>query len=510
MASESLDPVEDYQSVATPLTPQSFGSPQYPSNVKKIPCTFNGCNKLFNRQAKLIQHLRSHTDTRPFVCPHAPCTKAYLRDSHLQHHIKSAHTQIRDYVCTWTGCGKAFATGTRFRRHIAGHEGNTKTCTIDGCGQVFRKHSTMEAHIQKVHEGIKPHVCQFLDDGGKMCGMGFDRSAQLRSHEGRMHSRNTFECAICLPDQDGNVRPLFPTYSALQEHIKADHPPTCEQCGLACTSKSALKSHIEVKHGGTSLEERKNFTCPEPGCGRGFTKKGNMNAHVQSAHSNKRYVCGGVDIADLNSVEGWDGSSACGNGFGSKTNLQEHIRTTHMGLGSRRKGNPQKTAPKTRKESAVARITGANDDRIPCTMLGCMNTFVTIHDLVFHLQARHGLADTEIQTMILAGEEDDPLFARPGFQGATAFATNEDLDAEFALDMQVDSNRDSALNMGETDEMLEGETFWLGGVSNDRTQDGGDWFHEEQEMHRLISDDLYSSKSTGGGADGMDIDPVLL
>ena len=287
--SDSDDIVQDHQTNATPLTPQSSGSPQYPSNVKKIPCTFDGCHKLFNRQAKLIQHLRSHTGTRPFVCSHDFCNKAYLRDSHLQHHIKSAHTQIRDYVCTWKGCEKAFATGTRFRRHIAAHEGNTKVCTVDGCGQVFRKHSTMEAHISKVHRGIKPYVCQFLDeDAGKMCGMAFDKPAQLRSHEGRMHSRNTFECTICLPDPDGNVRPLFPTYGVLQEHIKTDHPPTCEQCGLACSTKSALKSHIEIKHGATKLEERKNIVCPEPGCGKGFTKKGNLNVHVQSAHNDTR------------------------------------------------------------------------------------------------------------------------------------------------------------------------------------------------------------------------------
>ena len=368
----------------------------------------------------------------------------------------------------------------------------------------------MEAHVRQVHEGIKPHICQFLDDNGKMCGIGFDKSGQLRSHEGRMHSRNTFECAICSSDQFGDGRPAFPTYGALQEHIKADHPPICEQCGLACASKSALKSHIEVKHGGTSLEERKNFTCPEPGCGRRFTKKGNMNTHVQSVHSNKRYVCGSIDMANLNDVEGWNSSSACGKGFGTKANLQEHIRTIHVGLESRKKGKSQRATRKVKKESVVARITGANDEPIPCTILGCKFNFATTFDLVSHLQARHGLADTEVLAMTPVEEDEEVVFARPGFQGAIAFATNDDLDAEAAFDMQANGDRELGLDMGEDEDMFNGGNFWLGGVSSDKAEDAVEWLHEEQEMRGLINHDLYGGETTEEKDDGIEIDPTLL
>ena len=283
-----------------------------------------------------------------------------------------------------------------------------------------------------------------------------------------MHLRNKFECTICLSDEEGNSRPAFPMYGALQEHIKTDHPPTCDLCGLACTSKSSLKSHIEVKHINTAVEERKKFTCPEAGCGRGFTKKGNINAHIQSAHNNKRYVCSGVDLADLNNVEGWDSSSACGEDFTTKANLQKHIRTVHMGSEGKDKYKKQKRVPMAKRApSAAARITEANDDLVVCTILGCNERFSTTYNLVSHVQGRHGLADVEIQAMILAGHDKDAVFARSGFQGATAFATKDDLDAEAAFDMLANASQDPNMEIGDNEDASNGESFWLSGASNE-------------------------------------------
>ena len=528
------------ESVATPRTSRSASLPRYPSNLKTIPCTFDGCKKFFNRQAKLIQHLRSHTDTRPFLCPHLPCTKAYLRDTHLQHHIKSAHSQIRDYVCTLEGCGKAFATGTRYRRHVAAHEGNTKTCTVDGCGQVFRKHSTLEAHIQKVHQGLKAYFCQYLDIPGNMCGMGFDTTAQLRSHEGRVHSRNTFECTICLPSDDSNIRRSFPTYGALQEHIKIDHPPTCNLCGLACATKSSLKSHFEIRHGGTAVEGRKMFTCPEDGCGRGFSKKGNMNTHIDSAHKQQRYVCGGVNLNDFNNVDGWDGLSACGAGFASKANLEKHIRISHVGSLKEVSRSRWKTALKAKTAPADhERAMESLDEELSCTVLGCGTSFQTTYDLSSHLQTRHGLAEYEVRAMILPANNtgNGVVRARPGFPGATvAFATADDLDAEAAFDdMQAHAAATAAaaaselnitINSGDSehqeDHTGQANNFWLGGVSSGEAADGNvmnEWAYDEQEMRRLISDDLNDmedglaqgeEEEEEVNRDAMDIDPVLL
>lgn len=345
-----------------------------------------------------------------------------------------------------------------------------------------------------------------------------------------MHSRNTFECTICLPSEDGNNRRTFPTYGALQEHIRDEHPPTCDLCGLACASKSSLKSHIEVTHGGTAVEERKKFTCPQADCGRGFTKKGNMNAHIQSAHKNKRYICDSVSAADLNNVEGWDSSSACGDHFSTKANLEKHIRIVHMGYTTEARSHKQRRGSKA-KSGPVAHESlteEAFDEAMQCTVLGCSGTFLTNRDLASHLRTRHGLTDYEVRAMIPAVYDDEEAkFARPGFLGATAFATREDLDAEAAFDMQAQAGADRDVAMGgdddddtydhddhEDDIQHNQESFWLGGVSDEGAKRirADEWHYDEQEMSRLIDDESYGNEDmrTEACQGGMDIDPMLL
>ena len=341
-----------------------------------------------------------------------------------------------------------------------------------------------------------------------------------------MHARKTFECTICEPHEDWKYnyveveRPAFPTYSALQEHIRIDHPPTCELCGLKCTSNAALKSHVEVKHASASIDERKKFTCPESGCGAGFTKKGNLKVHSQSAHGSKRYVCGEVDLTSLNHVECWDGSFACGMALTTKANLQEHIRTIHLGLPHKGKSKAEKKEKKIRKTkaSAVARITGANEEvddaaPIPCAITGCNDRFTTEYDHEIHLQACHGLADIEIQDVLVGDEQDKTVFARPGFQGSTAFATHEDLDAEMAFNHQSGNrpNTDLGENPFEAGASNGGD-FWLGGARNETVDSADEWLRDELEMHQLIDEthDLKDmGKVSGQGEMDVDIDPTL-
>lgn len=407
----------------TPFSAKS--SPRHPSDLNKChQCPYDDCGKSFNRPAKLNQHLRSHTNTRPFVCPYSPCTKDFLRDSHLKHHIKSAHSGVRDFICEWKDCGKTFITATRLRRHHAAHEGREKfRCTILDCGQTFRKHGTLQKHITIVHEGKNPFTCSELKDDGQECGAGFDTEVKLRSHVGRFHESKAFICTLCSlgPDSDNadthieEREVVFSSHAALQAHLSNKHPPTCTECGLKCTSQSALKSHVEVIHGNLSIDERKSHVCPEPDCGLGFTKKGNLNAHVQISHTGKRFVCGGVDPRTLNSVADWDGSDACGELTTSKKNLERHIRAVHLGLESSGKakkrgkrgnaGNPSKN-----EVPLLTRLTGVGYDTqsgrsIICLVQDCDYRFTRDYDLEIHLQSRHGLGDVEIQRLLV---ERDP------------------------------------------------------------------------------------------------------
>lgn len=371
----------------------------------------------------------------------------------MVHHIKSAHSDVREFLCPREGCGKSFVTGTRLRRHQAVHDGADKfRCGVAGCGQSFRKHGTLQKHTKLAHEGKIPFVCHALDDEGEECGVGFDTAGRLKSHEGRVHGSKRFWCTECspqVPSRDFTVGPAeegtaFPTYAALQAHIIIEHPPTCLECGLQCKSHRDLKSHMDIRHSDLGVDERRTHACPEPGCGRGFTKKGNLTMHIKRVHEGKVFICGSVELSTLNNVEPWDGSDACGHVLKTKQTLEEHIRTAHLGLDYLRKHKRKEpdngdNNPRSRKKvtSALLRLTGAGYENgsgrdITCLIQDCKNRFMREYDLEMHLESHHGLSSFEVQTLL--GNED--LVRRPTLNGSSVFATSRDLEAEQALDMQ--------------------------------------------------------------------------
>ncbi|KAK2821794.1 hypothetical protein FQN49_007666 [Arthroderma sp. PD_2] len=430
----------------TPLTPFSPASSKYPSDLKTHHCPYSSCNKAFNRPARLTEHLRSHTNERIFACTYDGCEKNFLRASHLNHHVKSAHTLVRDYVCEREGCGKAFATGSRLRRHLAAHEGRDKyTCTETGeeggkeCGETFRKHSTLLKHVMMVHLKKRPFPCQVVLDSGKACTAAFDTAGHLKAHERRAHGEARFTCTECMgvdegEGEDGGKNGFsFATYALLQSHMRSVHPPTCPSCAHTCSSAKDLRRHMEISHGTVSVDDRRTHPCQHPGCGRSFTKKGNLNVHVKTVHEGeKRFACGETDLSTSKKVDGWDGRDACGKRYGSKLALEEHVRTAHLGFRNARAERKAKTggltAPSSKSASTagpsnVALLTGQGyaeesvNRQIPCLLAECEHRFRRDYDLWLHMGAKHGMDENEVQILFMqrAMQGGNESFSRPTF-----------------------------------------------------------------------------------------------
>ena len=384
------------------------------------------------------------------------------------------------------------------RRHNAVHEGQDKfRCQVQGCGQSFRKHGTLHRHVAVVHEGKKPYVCQLLDEEGVSCGAGFQSAGMLKAHEGRVHGSTRFYCVECSPegqehdaasDQDAEQMG-FPTYAALQAHIGSEHPPTCLECGLRCASNRELKIHVEVQHGALDVDERRTHACPETGCGRAFTKKGNLTIHIQTAHGGKRFVCGSIDLRALHKIGEWDGSDACGRAFTSKLSLEEHVRTAHLGLDHARKKESQsmdssQTKGTSRKKgtSSLLWLTGSGYEHesgrdIACLLAYCSYRFMREIDLQSHLELHHGMARLTIPEIRRARER---LVDRPNWNGSSVSAATQELEAEVALDMEFGH----ADGMEDIQETLHGEPSDLNLYSG-MSQNGENGLAGETEGSRM-------------------------
>ncbi|EFW15420.1 Strongly-conserved Zn-finger binding protein (TFIIIA) [Coccidioides posadasii str. Silveira] len=409
----------------TPITPFSpTGSSKYPSDLKTHVCPYDNCDKAFNRPARLAEHIRSHTNERIFHCEYDGCNKSFLRASHLNHHVKSAHTMVRDYVCDKEGCGKTFVTGSRLRRHLAAHEGRDKYRCVEypPCNETFRKHTTLQKHVMMVHLNQKPFPCPHIDPAtGEKCQQGFDTAGHLRAHEGRIHGGARFTCTECSNstgstnngDSPARVEATFHTYALLQAHLRSAHPPTCPECSLTCSSSRELRRHLEIAHGNVSLDERRTHPCSYPGCGRSFTKKGNLNVHIKTVHEGeKRFICGETDLSTSKKVDGWMSQDGCGKRYGSKLALEEHVRTAHLGLknakAARREqlGLTSQAKDKTLTLSKLAMLTGEgyaeeSGRHIPCLIEQCQHLFRRDYDLWVHMGSKHRLEENDIQILFM-------------------------------------------------------------------------------------------------------------
>ncbi|PBP19629.1 C2H2 transcription factor [Diplocarpon rosae] len=503
----------------TPITPFSPGRKKFPSELKTIKCTQEGCTKVFNRPARLTVHLRTHNNDRPHVCTFEGCDKAYFESKHLAQHVKGSHTKEREFSCDWEGCNKSFLTSTRLNRHKTTHTGqNLYRCTgYPPCNEPFRKHQTLQRHIRSAHLNLAPYPCTFVDPVTlQACSAAFDGGTGLRQHMDRFHSPARIKCLQC-------DAPGFKTDRQLQAHIRKEHAH-CIFCDIKCASERELLKHIEIYHSGITLEQRKNVPCTFPGCNKRFTKQNNLNTHVRTAHMGERFICGTFDLSSYPDMTDFDDDEGCGKDFVSKLSLMDHVRTAHMGLKAIANASRKKTTqtsiiedeyedegdeneeqpefdseeeyiPKTLKPKRNKRTRKTIDDgtaghdprrNIACIAPGCRNMFIRQYDLQVHMRDAH---PTSFHGMDPAGFNDHFAFsdglAVPelnsgvegfGLQGVSQQIGGFDEPADFDWTLQRQA--------------LEGGPFWIGAdtgyFASRGNGDQGEWEQEEEEMRRLI------------------------
>ncbi|ODV80517.1 uncharacterized protein CANTADRAFT_4546 [Suhomyces tanzawaensis NRRL Y-17324] len=235
------------------------------SRPKKYLCDYPDCVKAYSKPSLLEQHKRSHTNDRPFKCSHAGCDKSFLRKSHLDNHLLS-HKEEDQKPFHCSICGKGVNSLQHLKRHEITHTKSFE-CPHDGCSESFYKHQSLRHHVLSVHE--KSLTC-------KICDKTFSRPYRLAQHNIKYHGDSpTYQC-----DHPGCYS-NFKTWSALQFHIKTEHPKLkCSVCGKGCVGKKGLKSHM-LSHDEETVV--KLWNCNYCNIGK-FSKKFDLIEHYKAYH----------------------------------------------------------------------------------------------------------------------------------------------------------------------------------------------------------------------------------
>ena len=180
------------------------------------------CSKRFKSVKNLNLHIRRNhvsDENKKFRC--TECGKGFTLRNSLKNHVR-VHTNSRPYCCKL--CLKTFKQIGHVKDHLLTHSSKFfNTCKL--CGKQFRKNGSIKPHIL-THCKLKPFKCP-------MCTDTFQDVSQLISHFSKyFHGKDNnqtkvFRCPMCLDFQTETKHEMLKHF----ENHSLDNPFKCETCG---------------------------------------------------------------------------------------------------------------------------------------------------------------------------------------------------------------------------------------------------------------------------------------
>ena len=261
-------------------------------DIKRHKCTYDGCDAVFARRARLARHISLHTGERHYKCDHPGCDKAYTNSSHLKRHTETHSSQKKTYQCS--ECLLSISNQHNLKRHYNTMHGDRSKLTCKECNKTFAKEclaSHMSTHAEQLYNCDR-------------CNKSFTTMKTFKRHK-TSHEEGKKIYACTVP----GCAEVFGKWLLLCAHVKTHvFSYKCEDCNKVFAKKYHLRLHSRVH-----MENRSVLPCLYDGCNRSYYLKSNLDYHIRVKHLGQRYEC---DVCKVK--------------LSSKARLAGHIHRMHV------------------------------------------------------------------------------------------------------------------------------------------------------------------------------------
>lgn len=99
----------------------TFKNPKSKRFIKILKCDHEDCGKHFRKWHNFFDHLRIHTNERPYQCSHPGCKFSFTQKANLNKHIE-VHGGVKRFKCPH--CTRMFYTNFNLKSHLRTHNKN--------------------------------------------------------------------------------------------------------------------------------------------------------------------------------------------------------------------------------------------------------------------------------------------------------------------------------------------------------------------------------------------------
>jgi len=244
--------------------------------------TCDECNYTSNSEDSMKLHKKFHGEMKDYPgvsCDHCDFIYKYhssdlkgLRKCKqiLNEHMNIEHVELK-LKCDQ--CDRTVWTEKQLKVHKTKHVYSTPDgiFSCDQCDYKCKKSHRLNFHINAVHLGVKPYVCE-------ECSAAFSTRGSLNIHKMSHTEDRKFKCQFCEYGCH--------TKANLETHIRThtgEKPFTCDVCGNSFADQGYFAKHKRLHDPKDSSQPVKDFVCQL--CGKSFTRKAYLEFHMTS-HQN--------------------------------------------------------------------------------------------------------------------------------------------------------------------------------------------------------------------------------